>query len=61
MAAWIWTRILNADPDPVGLKSAKKRKKKAYKRQIIRHKKDKKQCNWYKWVNVTLFSLKVNL
>jgi hypothetical protein len=42
MAARI--RILNADPDPGGLKRAKKEGKNASKRQIIRHKKDKKQC-----------------
>jgi hypothetical protein len=48
MAAWIRIRIPNADPDPGGLKSAKKEGKPASKRQIIRHKKDEKQCNGYK-------------
>jgi hypothetical protein len=41
MVAGIRIRIPNADPDPGGLK----KKKKTYKRQIIRHKKDKKECN----------------
>jgi hypothetical protein len=46
MAAWIRIRIPNADPYPGGLKSSKKgRGKNAYKRQIIRHIKDKTQCN----------------
>jgi hypothetical protein len=45
------------DADPGGVKRAKKEGKNSSKR----HKKDKKQCNWYsiKWVNVNLFSLKV--
>jgi hypothetical protein len=38
--------IDSLDPDPGGLKRAKKEVKGASKRQIIRHK-WKKQCNWY--------------
>jgi hypothetical protein len=44
MAAWFRIRIPNADPDPGGLKRAKKEEKKASKGQIIRYryKKEKK-------------------
>jgi hypothetical protein len=48
MAAWIRIRIPNADPDPIGLKRAKKEGENASIRQIIRHRKEKKQCNLYK-------------
>jgi hypothetical protein len=48
MAAWIQIRIPNADPDPGGLNRAKKEGKNASKRQIIKQKKDSKQCNCYK-------------
>jgi hypothetical protein len=59
MAAWIRIRIPNADPDQGGLKRAKMEGK-PFKKEIIRHQKEKKQCNWYKMGNVTLFSIKVN-
>jgi hypothetical protein len=39
MAAWVRIRIPNADPDPGGLKRAKKEGETTFKRQIIRHKK----------------------
>jgi hypothetical protein len=40
--------ISRLDPDPGDLKRAKmKREKNVAKRQIIRHKKSKNQCNWY--------------
>jgi hypothetical protein len=60
MAAWIRIYIPNADPDPGSLKSTKKEGKKTSKRKTIRHKKNKKQCNWHEMrnVTVTLFSLK---
>jgi hypothetical protein len=48
MWAWIRIRIPNADPDPGGLKMAKKERKNASKRQIISYKKVKRQCNWHK-------------
>jgi hypothetical protein len=61
IAAWIRIRIPNADPDPGGLKRALEGEN-APKRQIIRQDKDKIKSNLIciKWVNVTLFSLKVN-
>jgi hypothetical protein len=49
MAAWIRICILNADQGD--LKRAKKKEgNNASKMQIIRHKRDKKQCtgNWFK-------------
>jgi hypothetical protein len=48
MAAWIRVPNEDPDPDPGGLKRAEKEGKIAFKRQIIRHKKDKKHCNLYK-------------
>jgi hypothetical protein len=41
MGAWIRIHIPNADPDPGGLKRAKKEGKNASKRQIIRFKRIK--------------------
>jgi hypothetical protein len=46
------------DPDPEGLKRAKMKRKKAAKRQKIRHKKYKNNCNWYKNVNCDFIFLK---
>jgi hypothetical protein len=60
MAAWIRIRIPNADPDPGGLKRAKKEGKNASKRQIIRHKKDKNQCNWYTMDKCYFFHVELN-
>jgi hypothetical protein len=50
MAAWIQIRIPNKepDPDPGGVKRAKKEGKNASKKLIVRQKNHKKQCNWYK-------------
>jgi hypothetical protein len=61
MTSWIRIRILNADPDPGGIKRPKQERKNAFERQIIRHKKDKKQCTviGLNLVNVALFSLKL--
>jgi hypothetical protein len=47
MAAWIRSRILNADPDPGGLKRPIKKGKKTHpKCRSLGIKKDKKQYNW---------------
>jgi hypothetical protein len=48
MAAWIRIRIPNADTDPGWSQKGEKKGENASKRQIIRHKMDKNQCNWYK-------------
>jgi hypothetical protein len=58
MAAWIGIRFLNVNPDPGGLKRAKKEGKNASIRQVgtvIWHIKDKKQCDWYKMGKCFLF------
>jgi hypothetical protein len=39
-------------------KKTKKEGKNASRRRIIRHKKDKKQCNWYKMGECDLISIK---
>jgi hypothetical protein len=62
MTALIRIRIPNADPNPGSLKRAKKKGTNASKRQIIKHKKDRKKCtsSWCKIGKCYLFSLKVN-
>jgi hypothetical protein len=55
----IQIRIRNADLDPGGLKRAKMKKKKPAKRQIIRHKKYRNQCNWYKNVYCDFSFIKI--
>jgi hypothetical protein len=50
------------DPDPGGLKRALKMKEKnAAKKQIIRHKKYKNQCNWYTNVYCDFIFIKFNI
>jgi hypothetical protein len=64
MGAWIRIHIPNADPDPGGLKRAKKEGKTAFNRQIFRLKKKKNRLSGrYRYkigkCYCTLFSLKV--
>jgi hypothetical protein len=49
------------DPDPGGLKRAKMKRKKSSQNTVIRHKKYKNHCNWYKNVICDLFLLKFNI
>jgi hypothetical protein len=61
MAAWIRIRIPNADPDSRGLQRAKKEGKTHTKGRLgIKRTKSNVPVVDIKWVNVTLFSLKVN-
>jgi hypothetical protein len=55
MAALIWFRIPNAVPGSKGIKRLHPKGIQLGIKRIL-----KKQCNWYKILNVTLFSLKVD-
>jgi hypothetical protein len=50
MASWICVRYseCRSGSRRPTVKRAKTEGKHAFKKQIIRHKKNKKQCNWYK-------------